>query len=102
MIVYRTLLDELGRNDRLFCSDCSEHTLRHALTEAARKGDRHFLICENCRERWTPDPDIDAIARGWVLVFTTGDRMAAVLCAGCAASHSEPAVSLPAIARLIL
>ncbi|MGA7870412.1 MAG: hypothetical protein WCA22_05880 [Candidatus Binatus sp.] len=103
MIIYRTLLDELERNDRLFCSDCFEHTLRHALIKAAQKDDRNFLLCENCREHWTPDPsDLAGAIRDWVLVFTTDDRMAAVLCAECAASHPEPAIGLPEIARLIL
>ena len=102
MIEYRTVLDELERDAGLFCSDCSEHTLRHALAEAARKGDRHFLICENCCERWVPDPaDIAGAVRDWLLIFLPDDRLGAVLCGECAALSPEP-LNLPAVARAVI
>jgi len=102
MIEYRSVLDEVVREAGLYCSACSEHTLRHALAEAARKGDRHFLICENCCERWVPNPaDIAAAIRGWLLIFVPDDRLAAVLCAECAASNPDP-VRLLAVARALL
>jgi hypothetical protein len=97
------VLDELISEQERFCADCYEHTLRFALVEAARKGDRNFLVCSNCHARWTPDPsDVAGSIDGWMLVFTLEDRLAAVLCADCAASHPEPAISLPTITRLIL
>jgi len=103
MIIYRKLVDELTANDELYCGSCSAHTLRAALEQAAARGDRNFLICENCRERWVPDVEIDAVARAWTLIFVTGSPLlAAVLCADCAASHPDPVVGLPEIARLVL
>lgn len=103
MIVYRTLADELSRDEQRFCGNCSEHTLGRALAEAARKGDRHFLICENCCERWVPNPaDIAAAIRGWLLIFVPDDRLGAVLCPECAALSPEPVIGLPRIGRAIL
>ncbi len=102
MITYRSVLDEVIRDEQRYCGDCSAHTLRFALIEAARKGDRRFLICENCQERWTPNPaDIAGAIRDWLLAFTMDDRLVAVLCAECAALSPEP-IRLPAVARLIL
>ena len=70
MIVYRAVMDEVVHEGEQFCSDCSPHTLRYALIEAARKGDRNFLICLDCEARWTPDPaDIAKAIRDWLLVF---------------------------------
>lgn len=102
MIEYRSVLDEVEREAGRSCSDCSKQTLGHALAEAARKGDRHFLICENCCERWVPNPaDIAAAIRGWLLIFLPGDRLGAVLCAECAALSPEP-LQLPSVARAVL
>src|ERR1035437_2656890 len=102
MIVSRSVLDEVGRDAGRYCSDCSKHTLGHALAEAARKGDRQFLICENCCERWVPNPaDIAAALRGWFLIFVPADRLGAVLCPVCAALSPEP-LNLPAVARAVL
>jgi hypothetical protein len=113
MIFYRTLLDELRRDDQ-FC-DCCGLRLRARMIEAAQQGDRNWIFCQECRRRWTPSLDIDAAARGWVLVFATDDGSktdfragakvqipAAILCADCAASHPEPASLPSSIARLVL
>ena len=100
MVFYRALLDELHRDDQ-FC-DCCGMGLRARMIEAAQQGDRNWIFCQECRGRWTPGPDVNEAARGWVLVLLTGDPIpVAFLCAHCAASDPEPA-TMPSIARLVL
>jgi hypothetical protein len=100
MIFYRSLLDELRRDDQ-FC-ECCGLGLRRALVKAAERADRDWLICQSCRRRWTPSLDIDEAARGWVVVLATGDLVpAGLVCSDCAASNPEP-TSLPEIADLVL
>jgi hypothetical protein len=103
MIFYRTLLDELRRDDA-FC-ECCGLGLRRALVRAAERRDPTFLRCQICRRTWSPSDkaSIDEAARGWVLIFVTGNSIpAAMLCGDCAASHPEPACLPPSIARLVL
>ncbi len=103
MIVYRAVMDEVVHEGEQFCSDCSPHTLRYALIEAARKGDRNFLICLDCEARWTPDPaDIAKAIRDWLLVFVPeSPQLGAVLCPECATTNPDP-LSLWSVARAIL
>jgi hypothetical protein len=101
MIFYRTLLDYLRREDSRYCSDCVS-PVRARLIEAAEQRDRNWIFCQACRVRWTPSPDVDHAARGWMLVLLTGDPIpVAFLCADCAACNPQPA-TLPSIARLLL
>jgi hypothetical protein len=103
MIFYRTLLDELRRDDE-FC-ECCGLGLRRALVKAAGRGDRTFLLCQICRRTWSPSDrvPIDEAARGWVLIFVTGKSiLAAILCADCAESYPDPASLPSSIARLVL
>jgi hypothetical protein len=100
VIFYRNLLDDLIRLDQFYCADC-QSPQRRALIKAAEKGDRYFLVCQDCGKRWTPNLDVDAAARDWVLVLVPDDPIpAAVVCSDCAASHPESA-TLPAIAHLV-
>jgi hypothetical protein len=103
VIYYRTLLDELRRDDG-FCQCCAQG-LRAALVRAVERGDRNFILCQDCRRRWSVSDkvSVDEAVRGWTLIFVTGNSIpAAMLCADCAASYPEPA-SLPwSIARMVL
>ncbi len=101
MIFYRNLRDDLIRIDRLYCADCRS-PLRVALQKAALQNNSRFLICANCGESWIPDPDIEAAAAAWVLLFTTDAAVpAGVVCLDCATAHPEPA-TMPTIARMLL
>jgi hypothetical protein len=103
MIFYRTLLEELRRDDE-FC-ECCGMGLRPALSRARERGDRNFIFCQDCRRRWavSDNVSVDEAVRGWVLIFVTGNSMpAAMLCADCAASHPEPAMLPSSIARRLL
>jgi hypothetical protein len=101
MIFYRSLLDDIIRRDQRYCGDCG-NPFRAAFKKAAEQGDWKFLSCLNCSRHWTPSPDIDEAARGWMLVFVPDDPVpAAVICAHCAAAYAEP-TTLPSIAYLVL
>ena len=85
MIFYRTLLDELRRDDQ-FCYCCGLR-LRARMLQAAHEGDRNWIFCQECRGRWTAKPDVNEASRGWVLLLLTGDPIpVAILCAECAAN----------------
>lgn len=103
MITCTSVLDEVIREAGAVCSDCSEKTLRFALETAAAIHDRNFLVCSNCRARWTPNPDdIAGAIRDWLLVFAPGSPfLAAVLCPRCSTANPDP-LSLPAVARAVL
>jgi hypothetical protein len=110
MIEIRTVCDELDRLDEIhrqqFCADCSDvpdarcSGLRLAFESAAARGDTRFMVCANCSTRWMPGPNINYAVRDWRIV-TSDVRLAAVLCAECAASHPDP-MRVPAIARSVL
>jgi len=101
VIYYRTILDDLRRDDARYCSNCVS-PLRQALI-TGKKRDRSFIKCQSCGERWDVEAaDVDEAVRGWVQVFATDDRIpAALLCADCARENPDP-MALPEIARLIL
>ncbi|HKN13402.1 MAG TPA: hypothetical protein VJX68_09415 [Candidatus Binatus sp.] len=104
VITYRTVLDETIREAQGLCGDCAErHSLRRALIEAARKGDRGFLICSECHAYWAPDPaDIAGAIRDWLLVFVPESPiLAAILCGPCAAANPNPLL-LRVVAREVL